>query len=698
MERGIYFDAWFPGEHCYHPSKAPRRRGMVDDLVAMRGTTLVWAALGGGSIALPYLEQEAYEQIPARFRQYGFVNDAEFIELCRRAGLDLFAVVFEAQGWEVAAKLVNGEVAQLNQVDESAGDRVGLREFSRNTGPRSWKTMESYFPGGLVNSLGAPVLDLFEEGACRDLAGEALHATWVEVPGSSSVAHYMDRNNPAWREYLKAIIRVQIDAGAMGIQLDESETPIGALRYGGCFCKDCMRELREYLAALPAGARPAELAGVDLTSFDYRQWLLDQGYAPRVAPQTLPLYDHYIAALIRATNRTFRELTSYARGYAASRGRDIRVIGNFFDCIPYYDPMVDQVDLFISEVRLTRYRQPWWYRHAVGFARDVQVIAVENPYGGVIPELADALRHGRGYDRFRLTIFEATAMGANMALPYGSWLGSQIRDSYWAPRELVRECGQFLEEIDAIISPRSANRTAVLYSVASTMSATVNWDLFNDQGAFFELADEGPTPAVHYWALIERLSGAGATYDVVVAPDPELRADDLTAERLARYETLVVVSAWALDETQHAQLLRYVDNGGRLILFGDYANRVSGARAALLARERVTEVGSLDEISGLLPRDLVISDSAELGVNIHAAPAGGVSVHLVNYDYNDAADAVRPRRDVEVRVRHTGGTRAWLYRPGLAPIQIAVTAMDGWLTFTVPEIATYAVVHLPTAP
>ena len=49
-------------------------------------------------------------------------------------------------------------------------------------------------------------------------------------------------------------------------------------------------------------------------------------------------------------------------------------------------------------------------------------------------------------------------------------------------------------------------------------------------------------------------------------------------------------------------------------------------------------------------------------------------------------------------MRHTGGTRAWLYRPGLAPIQIAVTAMDGWLTFTVPEIATYAVVHLPTAP
>ena len=30
MERGVYFDAWFPGQHCYHPSLPPRRLRMVD--------------------------------------------------------------------------------------------------------------------------------------------------------------------------------------------------------------------------------------------------------------------------------------------------------------------------------------------------------------------------------------------------------------------------------------------------------------------------------------------------------------------------------------------------------------------------------------------------------------------------------------------------------------------------------------------
>ncbi len=58
MERAVYFDAWFPRQHCYHPSLPPRRLRMIEDLEAYRATSLVWSALGGGSISLPYLEQE----------------------------------------------------------------------------------------------------------------------------------------------------------------------------------------------------------------------------------------------------------------------------------------------------------------------------------------------------------------------------------------------------------------------------------------------------------------------------------------------------------------------------------------------------------------------------------------------------------------------------------------------------------------
>ena len=117
MERGVYFDAWFPGQHCYHPSLPPRRLRMVEDLVDYHATVLVWAALGGGSISLPYLEQEAFGEIDPRFRFYGFLNDAEFIAECRKHGIKVFGIVFEVQGWEFPVELNEAEdrILALNE-------------------------------------------------------------------------------------------------------------------------------------------------------------------------------------------------------------------------------------------------------------------------------------------------------------------------------------------------------------------------------------------------------------------------------------------------------------------------------------------------------------------------------------------------------------------------------------------------------
>src|SRR4051812_19738966 len=117
VERGVYFDAWFPRQHCYHPSLPPRRLKMVDELVDYRATMLVWAALGGGSISLPYLEEEAFGEIDPRYRFYGFVNDSEFVAACRERGIKVFGIVFEVQGWEFPVELSEdeGRVLALNE-------------------------------------------------------------------------------------------------------------------------------------------------------------------------------------------------------------------------------------------------------------------------------------------------------------------------------------------------------------------------------------------------------------------------------------------------------------------------------------------------------------------------------------------------------------------------------------------------------
>jgi hypothetical protein len=217
VERAVYFDAWFPRQHCYHPSLPPRRLRMIEDLEAYRATSLVWSALGGGSISLPYLEQEAWQDIDPRMRLYGFVNDAEFIEHCQERGIKVFGIVFEVQGWEFPAEL-DDDCARVLALSEPRGVGkqawFGLREFTQNTHPKVWKPFEHYFPDGLVNSDGEPVADLLEECVSRDIHGNPLHSVWVEAPDREHYAFLMDRNNPVWREYLRAIVRIQIDAGS----------------------------------------------------------------------------------------------------------------------------------------------------------------------------------------------------------------------------------------------------------------------------------------------------------------------------------------------------------------------------------------------------------------------------------------------------------------------------------------------------
>jgi hypothetical protein len=103
MERGIYFDGWYRNNHCYHPSLPMRSMQMIEDLERYKATILVWSALGGGSISLPYLEHEAYGKVDPRLRFYGYMNDSEFIEECNKRGIKVFGIVFEVQGWEFPA-------------------------------------------------------------------------------------------------------------------------------------------------------------------------------------------------------------------------------------------------------------------------------------------------------------------------------------------------------------------------------------------------------------------------------------------------------------------------------------------------------------------------------------------------------------------------------------------------------------------
>jgi hypothetical protein len=698
MQRGVYFDGWYPRQHNYHPSLPARRLRMIDDLADMRATVLVWSALGGGSIALPYLEEEAFGEIPARFRLYGFVNDSEFISACAARGIEVLGIVFECQGWEFPVEYgPGGELLAFNE-PRDAGRRgwAGLREFTQGTGPGNWRPFGHYFPAGLRNSLGEPVTDLWAECASRDLEGNPLHATWVEAPDREHQAYCMDRNNPAWREYLKAVIRIQVDAGVAGVQLDESETPMGAMRYGGCFCRDCVAQFRAYLQrAAPADP---QLAGLDLDTFDYRAFLLERGFKAGDSPRTMPLYHHFCQFLVEAIVTTYREMAGYVRECAASAGRSVKVAGNFFNCSPEYDAMVAASDLLVTEMRITGPRQPWWFRHAAGFSQGKDVLVVENPYGGVIPQLVSDLNQGKGYDLFRLSVYEGAAMGTCMTLPYGSWLGSEIEDSYWAPKILTDEAGQFLESVDGLRSRVSANEVGVLYSVAANLRAEIDSGKWDDPGKPFSPA-AGAVPPTGYWDAIEHLSSDCVPFDCVILPDERYRDNDITASSLARYRTVVAAGCRHVSEAQHRAVRAYLDGGGTVVIAGDYALNLPGPiRQQVIAHGGARIAGSGSLTSQVGDRQVLCEGGGTLAVNLDAISASESALHIVNYAFNRDEDACIPCQSLPVAVRapHPVGT-ATVYAPGRPPERIAVTRDGSRARMVIPRLDVYAVVRLTAA-
>jgi hypothetical protein len=653
MERGVYFDAWFPRQHCYHPSLPARRLRMVDDLRDYRATALVWSALGGGSISLPYLEGEAFGEIDGRFRFYGFVNDAEFIRECQKHGIKVFGIVFEVQGWEIPAEL-NDEETEILAFNElrGVGKRVwmGLREFSQNRFPKLWAPVERYFPEGLRNAEGEIVSDLIEECCSRDIYGTPTQARWVECPDREHQCYMMDRNNPVWREYLKAIIRIQVDAGVDGVQLDEAELPITSFQYGGCFCKTCMQGFREYLIALPPDQRPAELEGVELDSFHYGEWLLAQGYDFKVDREETPLFWDYSRFQNRAIKGYFAELADYARAYAAGQGRSILVSGNFFNLIAHwYYPMEPKVDLIITEMRNTRYRQPAWYRYVAGFAGEKPVVVVENPYGGVIPELIELLKAGKGYDLFRMSLYEAAALGANMSVPYGSWMGSTIQDSFYAPHELCVEIQSFLASNEGLFSRKSYSETAVIYSVESNFLLATGRGLFADNRYNLSTSEVGP-----FWQVCETLSNLSQPYDVVFFPDGDLRQDTLLDKDLAGYRTLILPDCRFLTQAQARLLESFLEGGGRLVVLGDLGgNLPEESRRALLEHARTTWNPEPEEFDpSLLPFGLQVSLSTQtdIAINIQKVPSGA-AVHLLRYDFDRTLDRLPDLPELELELR-----------------------------------------------
>ena len=447
------------------------------------------------------------------------------------------------------------------------------------------------------------------------------------MPGNEHYAYLMDRNNPVWREYLKAIIRIQIDAGVDGVQLDEADLPIFATGYGGCFCKDCMKLFRAYLQELPADRLPEPLKDTDLETFHYGEWLLERGYDFKSDRESTPLFWDYIRFQRKTIVGYFAELADYIKEYGRSKGRDVLVCGNFYYLSPHYYPFEPNADILVTEMNATSYRQPAWCRYVAGFARGKPVIVVENPYGGVVPELLPKLQDGKGYDLFRMMQYEAAALGINMSVPYGAWMGSVIEDSFWAPHDLNVEIQDFLAEHERLYTTETFSEVAVAFSIQSAY----DWEEFQGWKVKFP-----------FWTAVEGLVEQQQPFDVVVLPEGELREDWITARRPD-----------PVPDRRPARLHRADARAGRARSAATSSTAVAWSRRASSARtwmpsERAALLGHphLVRTTDVLATDFAggpqvfIDPGVDLAVNIHRVSDKEAAIHVIRYDYDEERDEV----------------------------------------------------------
>jgi hypothetical protein len=248
-----------------------------------------------------------------------------------------------------------------------------------------------------------------------------------------------------------------------------------------------------------------------------------------------------------------------------------------------------------------------------------------------------------------MSVYEAAALGTSMSLPYGSWMGSEIQDAFYAPHELCVEIGGFLAGHEALYSTESAAEVGVVFSIESSLA--------QEQAARAALANNRlnllPDQLAPFWAAGEALCDAVQPYDVVMFPDGALRPDTVTDADLERYRALVLPDCVFLTAQQADALLGYLDAGGRSVVVGRFGENLDVARRErLLAHPGAIRVDTSDAVVSALPNGPQVTAPAgvDAAIGLHRV-AAGVAVHLLRYSYDAAADCV-PRLDcVELSVR-----------------------------------------------
>jgi len=499
----------------------------------------------------------------------------------------------------------------------------------------------------------------FLDAACRNFAGEPFIVPWLsdlKHQHKDQPAWWWCTNSPLYRKFLESRLEEVARAGPDGLHIDDYRGTSGSVTWlSGGFCRHCMDGFRKYLAENVSKEKLAELGIDELATFDYRQFLLDQGVKPEEyngRRGSLPLADEFYDFHV-TTNTAF--VAEYHQRAKVRSGKPLTLCVNSGLTNPQALAIAPCLSYFCCEVghaassRAVPKHPIYVYKLADGLDRPVTSTASGQDWAYVMEHDLPGL--------VRTWTALSYAYGHNLMAPHRQWCYTKEKGTHWytGPTEeyawlyrFVRQQARLLDGYEAVAP------VAVVYDNAARR-----------QGR----GDIEP--------ICTALAEWNVPFTVVVAGDDWLDYR-LRSEQLAPFRAVIVAEPLGMDPSQR-EPIEQARRDGRLVVWPDDV--------------------LLDK---LVPAPVVVEGSRHVGAVVRAIPGQAdspVVVHLLNRRYDGEKDAMVPQPNVTLRLRRDlldgrKFARATLHAPQAEPVTLDVTSDDQYTTVRVPELNLWGIVEL----
>lgn len=549
------------------------------------------------------------------------------------------------------------------------------QEFYKMEGQEVWdKRYELFVDNGFVMSLDQTLIQ---------------DETWGEG------GYYTCHNGPGWHKWFTDEL-VKRTKNHLGVCQDN----IGCATFnkgGGCFCKPCQTQFRDYLRARYTPEELKERGIADFDSFWFSTRVYDNALIGNRALED-PIVRDWIKFQNVSQLERWGEVVQALKANAGERV-PLPVCGNqsggfgmwpFAVAITQFNDIAEIEELVGIKDRIKRstafyktpaaggyHKIPVWVRGPVADDKASKTPMLSRVYWDV--HFAEGYANGGVRD-----------ISFGMNAPWTGEPGTLDYIDSDALRQLWTVDSGFVDQNRGVLADReSAANVAVVYSLPSLIFRR-----------YYPLGIDDNGPFQRFYDAMDDLEDWQIPFDVVVFGHPEFFATDLA--RLSRYRAIILPCADAISDIQAQALVSFAGNGGILVMHGDAGARDENfngrQKSALAGVPHVPFAKGSEQVRQALQAIVPVKTTAPADVTVNLwLSCGGKSLdaHLVNYNADIRKETFREVPSCTVSVKLPSGLKvktATIVRPSEAKAEAPVTVSGGWATVEIPPFKSYAIV------